>query len=345
MMKPIPALLPFSWLYGVGVGTRNLFFDIGILQSRRVNARVISVGNITTGGTGKTPVVEMLAEQLLETKKKIAVLSRGYKRTSRGLVEVSDGSAVKASVEESGDEPFQIAKKLRDVAVVVDEQRVRGAQFASEKLGAEIILLDDGFQHRQLHRDCDIVVIDASQSPFDTALLPAGNRREFLSSLKRASAVVLTRAESEIAVDDIRKKIRKFSDADVFTCSFYTVTVRDAKDTTTIENEIEKSKRALAFCGIGNPKNFRESLEKSGLHIAAVREFPDHHRYSDGDITRLQEEMKQHGAEILLTTEKDAVRFSSKKIKIAVPLWYLEMKAKINEEEQWKLFIDSVLKN
>ncbi len=351
-MKPIPALLPFSWLYGIGIGARNLLFDVGVLKSSRVNARVISVGNVTAGGTGKTPIVEMLAQQLLEMQLHVAVLSRGYKRTSHGLVEVSDGSKIKASVEESGDEPFQIAQKLSrrggvstGAAVVVDEQRVRGARYAVEKFGAEVILLDDGFQHRRLHRDCDIVVIDASQSPFKTPLLPAGSRRERLSSLKRANAVVITRAASETIVDDVRTKIRKFSKAEIFSCLFQTNMIRDAKNKTVIENELAKQKRALAFCGIGNPKGFRKSLERSGIDIVAVREFPDHHRYSKNDIAMLQEEMKQRGAEVLLTTEKDAVRFSSSNANLDAPLWYLEMKATINEEEQWKSFITSAIKN
>ncbi len=342
-MKPIPALLPFSWLYGIGIGTRNLLFDVGVLKSCRVNARVISVGNITAGGTGKTPIVEMLAQQFLEMRLHVTVLSRGYKRISHGLVEVSDGSKIKASVEESGDEPFQIAQKLLDVAVIVDEQRARGAQYAVEKLGAEVILLDDGFQHRRLHRDCDIVAIDASQSPFEMPLLPAGNRRERLSSLKRASAVVITRAASETIADDVRAKIRKFSKAEIFSCSFQTDTIRDAKSKMVIGNEAAKGNHALAFCGIGNPKDFRKSFERSGLDVVAVREFPDHHRYSKNDITMLQEEMKQCGAEVLLTTEKDAVRFSSNNAALDAPLWYLEMKAKINEEEQWKAFIVSVI--
>jgi tetraacyldisaccharide 4'-kinase len=344
-MKPIPALLPFSWLYGIGIGIRNFLFNVGVLRINHVGATVISVGNMTTGGTGKTPIVELIAQQLLEMQPHVAVLSRGYKRTSRGLVEVSDGSTIKTSVEEAGDEPFQIAQKLPGVAVVVDERRVRGAQFAIEKLGAEIILLDDGFQHRQLHHDSEIVVVDASQSPFDMAMLPAGKRREQLSSLKRANAVVITRADSEIVADNLRKKMRKYSNAEVFTCSFRTNAIRNAKDRAMIANEDVKGKRTLAFCGIGNPKGFWKSLEENGVNVAAIREFPDHHKYSRSDIVMLEEEMQQCGAEILLTTEKDAVRFSSNAAGLDKPLWYLEIKAKINEEEQWKSFIASVIKN
>ncbi|MDE3057953.1 MAG: tetraacyldisaccharide 4'-kinase [Bacteroidota bacterium] len=348
-MKPLsqrdfrPALVPLSWLYGIGVGIRNFFFDAGLFRIRRVKAVVISVGNISAGGTGKTPIVAMLAQQFVERRRNVAIVSRGYKRVSRGLVEVSDGTTIKASVEEAGDEPLQIARGVPSVAVVVDERRVRGAQYASEKFGAELILLDDGFQHRHLHRDCDLIVLDASQSPFETALLPAGNRREQLGSLKRADAVVITRAASEASVDDIRTKIRRFGDAEIFTCSFQTNTIRDAKERTVIGNEIAKQKRILAFCGIGNPKSFRKSLEENRMNVLAVREFPDHHRYSPVEINALQEEMKRSEAEVLLTTEKDAVRLSNKDIGFDAPLWFLEMKAKINEEEKWKAFISSVI--
>ena len=174
---------------------RNWLFDIGILKSVDVGVPVISVGNITAGGTGKTPIVENIAKIFIEQGKKVAIVSRGFGRASRGTVVVSDGKNILAKAKDAGDEPLYLAQRFNSVIVVVDEQRVRGAQLAVTKYGAEIILLDDGFQHRYLKRDIDIVLMDSQNSPFVTSLLPAGYRREPLRSLQRANAIIWTKVK------------------------------------------------------------------------------------------------------------------------------------------------------
>ena len=186
-------LYPFSILYGFIIVIRNLFFDIGIFKTRKVNVPVISIGNITAGGTGKTPIVEYLTQYFLEQNHKVAVISRGYKRKTKGTVVVSDGKLLIYNASECGDEPLQIASKFPEAIIIVDENRYRAAKLAEEKFKCDIILMDDGFQHRNLHRDFDVVVIDVTKPPNKEGLLPSGFKREPLSSLKRADAIIFSR--------------------------------------------------------------------------------------------------------------------------------------------------------
>jgi len=188
-------LLPLSWLYGLVVRLRNRLFDSRVLKSAAADVPVISVGNLTAGGTGKTPLVEYIAGHFLTQGRKVGIVSRGYGRASRGVVVVSDGSSLRADARAGGDEPVQMARKYPAAAVVVGEKRVEAARCAIE-LGAEVLLLDDAFQHRYLRRDVDILVLDSRKDIREEPLLPSGLRREPLSSLRRADLVVMSRIAS-----------------------------------------------------------------------------------------------------------------------------------------------------
>ncbi len=342
-MKPVSALLPFSWLYGCGVVLRNLFYDWHIFRTERVGVPVISVGNITTGGTGKTPVVGLIAKMLQERTIRSAVVSRGYKRETLGLVEVSDGSSLKATAREAGDEAFQLATRLRKTIVVVDEQRVRGARYAVNKLNAQAVVLDDGFQHRALHRDLDIVLIDASLSPFTMAMLPAGHRRDALHSLKRANAVLLTKVTPASNVEKLKEQIRIYSRAKMFSSSYGVTAFRRAKTGFSVDLNSVKGKHAVAFCGIGQPESFKESLEQLGVKVSSMLSFEDHHSYSDADVRKIVAEQENLKADYIITTEKDMVRLSSFDFSEKYPLFYLEIEVTIHEDEEWKGLIDSML--
>lgn len=204
--------MPFSAFYWLGVAIRNLFFDKGILKATKVEVPVISVGNISAGGVGKTPVVEMLVERL-KRKRHLAIVSRGYGRKSSGTIIVSDGKRQLVSVEKAGDEAYQIANKYRNLIVVVDEKRVRGAQKAI-KLGAELIVLDDGFQHRYLARDLNVVVLTAAEILEGDLLLPAGNRREPIASLERADVVMISRCANKREYKMAAKKLWQYKKID-----------------------------------------------------------------------------------------------------------------------------------
>ncbi len=303
-------LLPFSLFYWFGVAVRNWFFDIEIIKSKKVDLPVISVGNISAGGVGKTPFVELLIEKL-SIGGKLSVVSRGYGRKSKGTIIVSNGSGNIVSIEKGGDELSQLARKYPELIVVADEHRVRGAQKAIE-LGAKLVLLDDGFQHRYLQRDLDIAIITAEEILNEDLLLPAGNRREPMGSLKRADLIAITRCPNieeyehvcmlgvernsfpaKIPIVGLATKLKQFK--------HYL-----SNEIVKIENIVEKN--VIAFSGIGNPKSFEDLLMKADVNVVKHIVFSDHHWYKDNDIKNIIDLRKQMNAELIITTEKDAVR-------------------------------------
>ena len=342
-MKPIPALLPFSWLYGCGVVIRNLLFDWKIFSSVHVGIPVISVGNITTGGTGKTPVVRSIAEMLQKKNIRIAVVSRGYGRATHGLLEVSDGVSLKTTSANAGDEAFELALRLPGTGIVVDERRARGARYAAEKLNARAVVLDDGFQHRAIYRDLDIVLIDAAHLPFGMAMLPAGHRRDTLSSLKRAHAVLITKVTSSVNVGKLKDEIGRYTKAKIFSSSLSVTAFRRAKTGFSVDLNSLKGKQAVAFCGIAQPESFRSMLENLGVNVSSMMYFQDHHPYSDSDIGRIVAEQERSKAEYIVTTEKDLARLSSSGLAERYPLFCLEVEVTIHQEKEWNALIEAGL--
>jgi tetraacyldisaccharide 4'-kinase len=303
-------LLPFSLFYWLGVAVRNWFFDIGVLKSKKVNASVISVGNVSAGGVGKTPFVELLIERL-KINHQLAVVSRGYGRKTAGTVVVSDGRGKLSSVENSGDEPIQLAHKYPELIVVVDEQRVRGVRKAIE-LGAKLILLDDGFQHRYLHRDIDIVILTADEILNGDLLLPAGNRREPLTSLKRADLIVITRCadtkEYEHACAVGRERNSLPSKTPTVGLKTDLKIFKRASSNEIVKADKFENKNVIAFSGIGNAKSFEDLIEKANVKVVKHFAFSDHHWYKDNDIKAITDARKQTNAEFIITTEKDTMR-------------------------------------
>ena len=312
-------LLPVSWLYGAIVGIRNACYDLQMARTVHVAVPVISVGNITVGGTGKTPFVEYLMTFLQQ--KRIALVSRGYKRTSRGTVIVSNGKERTAGVDAAGDEPFQIARKFPLAAVIVDERKARGARFAVEQFHPDVILVDDGFQHRSLGRTLDIVMLDGRLPLKETALLPLGRRREQLSSLRRADAVVIS---GTTGVSGDRSDVREYSDAPQFRIRFKPVSLCNIVTGEKIAVESVSGKSVVAFCGVGNPVSFRQTLDEVGVKVASWMTFPDHYRYSESDLEILRSERENLKADFIVTTEKDAVRLLplSSMQAVTAPLFY-----------------------
>jgi tetraacyldisaccharide 4'-kinase len=308
-------LLPCSLLYWLAVVLRNWFFDIGILKTTKVSVPVISVGNISAGGVGKTPIVEMFIEKL-SGRKQIAVVSRGYGRKSKGTVVVNDGKGKLASVEISGDEPNQLARKFSNLIVVVDEKRARGAQKAVD-LGAEMILLDDGFQHRYLHRDLNLVVMTAGEILNGDWLLPAGNRREPMSSLKRADDLIITRCAGIEQLDQVSGMMKMHFKAEHHLplkgegMIGLQTKLKSFKRTPT--NEIVEAgqfvgKKIIAVSGIGNPKTFESLLADTGMIVVKHFVFSDHYWFSDVDIQTIVKARKALSVDFIVTTEKDFMR-------------------------------------
>ncbi|MBE0644882.1 MAG: tetraacyldisaccharide 4'-kinase [Bacteroidetes bacterium] len=290
------------------VGLRNRAFDHRLLRTEHVDVPVISIGNISVGGTGKTPLVEHLAAHLLGIGRRPAVVTRGYRRATKGNFIVSDGRGHVASARQGGDEAVQIAQKLPGLVVIADEKRIRGCRLAAEQFSADIILLDDAFQHRNMHRDVDIVVVDATENLDSREMLPAGRLREPLASLRRADAIVLSKCRPATPVAAMKKTLVTYSDAPVFAARFVPRRIRRLGAKESLPLETLRGLPLGGFCGIGRPEGFRRTLDELQANIVTMRDYPDHHWYTAADITELQRQGGDAGALGWITTEKDAVR-------------------------------------
>jgi tetraacyldisaccharide 4'-kinase len=325
-------LVPLSWLYALVLYVRNIGYDLHFFHVERVSVPVISVGNITAGGTGKTPFVEYLLGYLLKKNKKVAVISRGYKRSTSGTVIVSDGGKLYADACTSGDEPYQVARKYPKVVVIVDERRVRAAKLAIQKFGVDVILLDDGFQHRALGRDVDIVLVDVKQSLRGTLMLPAGLRRESLSSMRRADVLAFTH------VSDSRmrpEELNQHTSAKTIKVNFIPKLLFQVYGTSHSALNGVNGKSCVAFCGIGQPEYFRTTLSNLGLKVVDFHFFSDHHFYTIFDLKKIQKSFENFKAQIIVTTEKDAVRLLSIELPVLLSnfMYYVEIGAQIIEGE------------
>jgi len=275
---------PLSAIFGAGVAVRNALYDRGILKARRLACPVISVGNISVGGSGKTPFVIALGRLLNERGIEFDVLSRGYRRHGAGVAVVDPNG----SPEQFGDEPLLIAKKLH-VPVIVGTSRYEAGLLAERQFASRLHLLDDGFQHRGLHRDFDIVMLPASD--MEDTLLPGGRLREPRSALRRADALVVM---GQLAVQK-----------NVAAPKNVVWRVRRQMIVAGIEG------KPIAFCGIARPEQFFSGLSDLGIDIAQRVFFPDHHRYTEKDTARLLEVKARARAKILITTEKDLINLGS----------------------------------
>jgi tetraacyldisaccharide 4'-kinase len=329
-----PLLLPFVPLYGAGMAIRNWFFDIGLLRSHKVAAPVVSIGNLSAGGSGKTPLVELLAKRLMLAGRKVAIVSRGYSRESSGMLVVSNGSVQCAEASVAGDEPAQMAAKLTGAVVIVDERRARGAEYAIGKFGANVIILDDGFQHRYLRRDLDIVVLPVAEVEDPGWMLPAGNRREPMTSIKRASLIALSRCESIEQFQKAKAVVRRWTDKPVIGVATKVSAFRRASSRFSIDLGGIKGKTAVAFSGIGNPESFAKTLNSVGLEVRQYVVFPDHHFYRKSELENLEYVLAETRADYCVTTEKDVARLSSREHEFQsflekTPLFFLEIEQSV----------------
>lgn len=324
-------LKPLGKIYAVGVELRNALYDRGLLKSHSLGARTISIGNITTGGTGKTPLVAYVAEILADAGEKVCVITRGYGRQSSGRVLVSDGKNVLLDARIGGDEPVELARKLLGKAVVVaDADRVSAAAWAKEKFRVTAFVLDDGFQHRRAKRDLDIVCLDAT-NPFGSGeMLPAGRLREPLPNLARASAIVITRSDLAGDISGLRSQTATLNP----TAAIFLAVTR----TTNIE-AISHHDAAFAFCGLANPDNFFELLRRNGIGLKGTKSFPDHHYYTQEEITDLEHRAREAGADLLLTTVKDSVKLAD--LRFDLSCQDVEIRTEVDNAEAFRGMITS----
>ena len=297
--------------YGIAVKTRAGLYEWGWIAQRRLPRPVISVGNLTVGGTGKTPVVMWLANWLQAQGVQVGILSRGYRRPDESkFLLVSDGQNVLTTHEESGDEPFLMARSCPGVVIAVGSDRYQLGGWVLKRFPIDCFILDDGFQHLGLHRDLNFLLIDALGGDGLQKLLPAGKLREPLSAAKRATALCVTRANF---VDDIREILHPLqkvigNSIPSICIQFHAGTLRHLSTNQTEPVDWVTNKPVMVFSGIGNASAFRATVVSLGVTILDEMVFPDHFTYMESHLNEIRFRMKEVGVSIVLTTEKDAVK-------------------------------------
>jgi tetraacyldisaccharide 4'-kinase len=319
------------------LGAREWLYGHGILKSRVLPCRVVSIGNLTVGGTGKTPAVEVAVQSLTTLGHRPAVVSRGYGRHSRGIQVVADASSIRLDPEESGDEPFLLARRLPGIPVVVGSNRHDAARVAIERFGATAIVLDDGFQHRTLKKDLEIVMARAQRPWGNGRLLPAGPLREPLASLARADLIVATGAPGVANAREVVDAVEEHAPrVPVVTAMLAPSECWEAGRMRPVRLAELGGKRLVAFAGIAIPSAFAETLRDTGAVVEDLIAFADHHWYGSDDVARLDARADELGVDALVTTEKDWVRLRRLRLP-SRPLYVLSIRLVLQSgETTWR---------
>ncbi len=309
---------PFSPIYSLFMHLRRSAYSNGLLKAKKLEGFTISVGNITLGGTGKSPLVAEIARFFSKKGEKIAILSRGYGgRAGKGPILVNKHGKIITSYKICGDEPYMLAQKLKDIPIIVGSDRYKCGVFAKNRFGTTIFILDDGFQHIKIKRDLDIVLVSAPSISFNEKVFPGGTLREDFSALTSASLMVITKI-NEVSiqkVEIIKKQLKKLSgEKPIFLSSYNTELVHFP-----IKNRSKRLKdikdKVFAFCGLAEPNSFYNLLKQNDIKISGMMNFKDHYSYKDHDLKKIYKSAKKSGAKYILTTEKDIVKIKPSKWK------------------------------
>jgi tetraacyldisaccharide 4'-kinase len=309
-----------SFVFSAVVAFRYFLYRSGFLRRHPLGIQVISIGNVTAGGTGKTPVTEIFARTLAAEGRKVAILSRGYRRKEAPWWQrmftqvidpplvVSDGKRVLLDSATGGDEPYMLASNLPGVAVVVDRDRVKAGRYAIKRLGCDTIILDDGFQYQKLKHSVEVVLVDAT-NPFGNGnMLPRGVLREPARHLKRADIIFLTKCRGDTA--SVKEEIRKYNaKAEIVECTHAPKVLKDVWSREEFPLDWLSGKTLCTLSGIASPKGFENSLRHLGAKVVWCERYADHHRYDSSEVLYALNRTADMGADALVTTEKDAVRF------------------------------------
>src|SRR6266446_3247831 len=340
-----------AFLYGcskafqVAIKTRHFLYNFRILRDSTLGVQVIAIGNLTVGGTGKTPVVEKFARELRDQGRNVAILSRGYRSkptpvhiwflnkvflrddTTPQRV-VSDGKSLLLDSEMAGDEPYMLASNLKDVVVLVDKDRVKSGRYAIEKFGCDTLLLDDGFQYMKLRgRRQDIVLIDRQQPFGNEHLLPRGTLREPPSHLSRASTIFITKSDGK--TEELRRRISQLNEtAGLIECIHHPLYFEDVFTGERFGLELLKGRKVASLSGIAQPESFEQSLVGLKAELVYSKRFADHHRFTQQEMLNVINRSKKRQAEAIITTQKDAVRFP-KLDRRDLPIYFMRVEIKI----------------
>ncbi len=319
------AATAFSWLYGLGARGRRSLYDLGCLQIKRLPCPVLSIGNLVVGGVGKTPLTAWLAQRFQAAGCRVAIVSRGYGGKAQGINVVTDGHQIFLKPPQAGDEAYLLALKLKGIPLVTGVDRYQAGLKAWEAFQPDLILLDDGFQHFQLYRDLDVVLLDAA-SPFGNGrLLPRGSLREPVSTLQRPLVLVLTRYEADRHQSTWEAVLAAFPAAEVLRAAFQLSHAVKYPGSQEVDLEALSGVSLIGFAGLARPEVFAASLRQAGIAIKQFFPFLDHHHFAAGELTWLVAAAQRLGAEGLVTTEKDWVRLSGDWT-AALPLYVVPLK-------------------
>lgn len=338
-------LLAFSFFYLIGYKIRLLLYKIKALKTLSVPATVISIGNLSTGGTGKTQITIELARFLNKNSIKVAILARGYKRkdlghTAHENILVSDGEEILTSWDISGDEPYLIAKDSPKSIVLSGKNRIKAA-LSAIKMGAQAIILDDGYQYLKLKRDLNILIIDSTKPLESERLFPAGELRELPNSLVRADAIIFTNCQENQIPDACLSTIKKFvkKELPLISMHYKIKEIKGINITKKMEAVDAKKLKFIAFSGIGNPESFTKTLKAEYLQIIDHIVFNDHNEYTTDDILKLINLALKNNIENLITTEKDAIKINYLCESAPVTFWSCRITPEWNNPEPFQQFL------
>jgi len=307
-------LLPLFWLYRFIIALRNFCYDHDIFKSTKLPALVISIGNLSAGGAGKTPATIFLANALREQNWKVAIVARGYRRQKKGLVVVSDGRQILAEVAAAGDEPLLMAQACPGVPVIVDEQKKEAARAAVKNFGPDIVLIDDGFQHRQLHRDLDVVLLDARTPVSRLFWFPPTPMREPFSAIRRADFIIIRMDRDDAINERLIAACRRYSPAPIMAGTLQPIRwlpLDSERSEPILPLTALAHRPVLLVSGIANPGRFREMVKSMSADIRDELVFTDHYQYRAPDVAAITTATRVCGAQYILTTSKDAVKLAA----------------------------------
>jgi len=322
LLRAIATLV--AWLYDKVVALRNLLFDHGVLKIHRLNCPVISVGNLAMGGTGKTPMVVWLARLFSEEGYRVGIVSRGYGGVeSRRVTVVSDGENILADQAISGDEPLMLARQLSGIPVLCSTKRVKAGKAAIEKFNCNVLVLDDGFQHRYLARDLDVVMLDSRDPYGSNRVFPRGTLRERAAALARAQVLVLSRFDGSEGAEKNREILRRqWPDKIIASATYRPIRIFAAADQRERPPNSLRASRLAAFAGIARPDAFFQSVHNLGARLVYTAALPDHYPLTSELLASLVRQASRFKPELWLTTEKDWVRLP-KLLPQDMELWVL----------------------
>ena len=329
-----------SFIYKCLVAIRKVFYETKILSTKSLKCKVISIGNITVGGSGKTPTVEYLSKLLQSKGHKVGIISRGYKRKSKSTIVVTDGKKKPESWEHVGDEPFLLAHKLENIPIVVGTSRYKAGSMMIEKFQPDVILIDDGFQHLSLHRDLDIVLVNSKDKRSDHKLIPSGKLREPISNLTKADLIIITKSNIHAPSNYLINKIESFNRPTIYNELQIDSLLQNKSNKI---NKLDKiaNKKVYLFSALGDNESFKKIMGYTDAKIVGHSKYPDHYHYTLDDLNDIEQKATKCNAEFLITTEKDLVKINPQNRKIDI--YTVRMKMIFKPDKLFNEYIDNLL--